>query len=230
MQPFHQRATLPLPIVAISACLAGDAVRYDGDHQAQPLLMQTLQQRVRWLRICPEVAAGLGVPRPPVQLRQGGHGITVVEVDDPTRNHTAALHRGVADSIRQLIASPPAAIVLKARSPSCGSGSTPLFDQRGTAVGLTDGVFAQACRICFPGVPLLDEAALTTPQACQALALLLLIRTDINQVDAAQRQALDAHYRNFGIDTSVPSQLAAQLAAWSPQHIAQAFEACWLDT
>lgn len=227
MKLFHDRAVLPLPRVAISACLAGDAVRYDGDHKAQPLLLQTLRQQVRWIRLCPEVAAGLGVPRPAVQLRQGGHGIAVVEVAEPARNHTTALQQAVTDSIRQLMTSPPAAIVLKARSPSCGIGSTSLFDDQGASMGVTDGIFAKACRTHFPTIPLVDEAALTSVHACQAFALLLIIRTDIEQVDPARRPALDAHYRNGGIDTTAPWLLPQQLAAWPQQRITQSFAALW---
>jgi len=237
MQPYHDFADLPVPVVAISACLAGDNVRYDGDHKAQPLLLQTLAHCVHWLRLCPEVAAGMGVPRPPVQLRQASHGIAVVEVGRAERDHTAALQRGVADVMQQLLAQPPAAIVLKARSPSCGTGSTPLFNDKGEPFAVTDGLFARACRERFADIPLLDEAALATPTACQAFALLLLIRADIahthitqanrTHAEATRRHALDAHYLGIGIDTTTPQQLAQTLACWSSQQIAHAFDAIW---
>jgi len=239
MQPFNNFAALPVPVVAISACLAGDNVRYDGDHKAQPLLLQTLTHCVRWLRLCPEVAAGMGIPRPPVQLRQAGRGIAVVEVERTERDHTATLQRGVIDVMQQLNVQLPAAIVLKARSPSCGTGTTPLFNDKGEPFAVTDGLFARACRERFADIPLLDEAALATQTACQAFALLLLIRADIAhanqagipQTEVAQRHALNAHYRGFGIDTTAPQQLsqklAQQLAGWSSQQIAHAFNAIW---
>jgi len=227
MQPFHDVATLPVPLVAISGCLAGDNVRYDGDHKAQPLLLRTLTPHVRWLHICPEVAAGMGVPRPAVQLRAEDHDIAVVEVGNTARNHTSALQRGVASVIQQLLAQPLAAIVLKARSPSCGTGSTPLFNDIGEPIALTDGLFARACREHFDNIPLLDETALATTTACQAFALLLLIRADITCVTAPQRKQLDAHYRGFDIDTRTPQQLQQQLAGWSSQQIGHAFKTIW---
>jgi uncharacterized protein YbbK (DUF523 family) len=231
MRPFHDLDVLPLPVVAISACLAGDAVRYDGDHKLQPLLLRTLDRRIRWLHICPEMAAGLGVPRPPVQLRAGAEGIAVVEVDDPARDHTAALQQGVSDIMQQLRMQRPAAIVLKARSPSCGTGSTPLFNHEGVAQALTDGVFAHACRQHFPDIPLLDEAALMTLPACQTLALALLIRTDVEHADASHRPAIEAHYGCFGIeiDLSQPQRLMSQIADWPPRRIAEAFDAMWSE-
>lgn len=227
MQPFHDIAALPLPLVAISACLAGDNVRYDGDHKAQPMLLQTLAPCVRWLHICPEVAAGMGVPRPPVQLHAHGDGIAVVEVGNIASDHTSALQRGVADVMQQLLAQPLAAIVLKARSPSCGTGSTPLFNDAGEPIALTDGLFARACRERWGDIPLIDEAALATTTACQAFALLLLIRADMNKADASQRPQLDAHYRAFGIDTSTQQQLKQQLAGWSAQRIGKVFAGIW---
>lgn len=229
MRPFHDLAVLPLPVVAISACLAGDAVRYDGDHKLQPLLRRTLERRVRWLNICPEMAAGLGVPRPPVQLRADVKGIAVVEVNDPARDHTTALQQGVSNIMKQLRMQRPAAIVLKARSPSCGTGTTPLFNTEGVAQALTDGVFAHACRQHFTDIPLLDEAALMTLQACQTLALALLIRTDAEYADVNLRAAISAHYGSFGIeiDLSQPQRLMSQIADWPASRIAEAFNAMW---
>jgi len=229
MQPFHDVTTLPIPLVAISGCLAGDNVRYDGDHKAQPLLLRTLTPCVRWLPICPEIAAGMGVPRPPVQLRAQGGDIAVIEVGSPDRNHTVALQHGVASVIQQLHAQPLAAIILKARSPSCGIGSTPLFKAADESIALTDGLFARACREHFGDIPLLDEAALAITTACQAFALLLLIRADLAHVAATQREKLNAHYRDFKIDTTAPHQLQQQLAEWSERKISHAFTKIWSD-
>lgn len=229
---FHDPALLPTPTVAISACLAGDHVRYDGDHKAQPLVLQTLARHVIWVRFCPEVAAGFGIPRPPIQLRRRDRGskdsdIRVVEVAAPSRDRTNALQRGVADMMQQLGQQPPDAIVLKARSPSCGPGNTPLFNDDGNRTDtLTDGLMAHACRERFANALICDEEALTTPSACQALALTLLIRSDISHCSAAQKPALRAHYCGFGIDTAdmLHSQAMQQLAGWSSQRIAQAFD------
>jgi uncharacterized protein YbbK (DUF523 family) len=175
------------------------------------------------------VAAGLGIPRPPIQLRRHTAGIAVVEVDDPTRDHSIALQQG-AESLLQLLGKQrPSAIVLKARSPSCGTGTTSLFDDSGAAIALTDGIFAQACRAHFPDIPLLDEEALLTEAACQAFALLLLIRTDIEHGGPASRRALDAHYALAGIDTRLADaqHLQSQLAHWPERRIAEAFNSMW---
>lgn len=227
MRPFHPLASLSPPLVAISGCLAGDNVRYDGDNKAQAVMLQTLSHCVRWLPVCPEVAAGMGIPRPPVQLRRTTQDIAVVEVENSQRDHTQALRQGVTDVVRQLQLQAPDAIVLKARSPSCGIGSTPLHDAAGAPAGLTDGLFARACRGQFSDIPLLDEAALATTTACQAFAVLLSIRADIARVDMQQRNALDSHYRGLDLDTTIPLRLAQQISDWTPQRIGEAFNALW---
>jgi uncharacterized protein YbbK (DUF523 family) len=223
MQPFHASASLPRPVVAISACLTGANVRYDAGHKAQPLLLQLLTPCVHWLPLCPEVAAGMGVPRPPVQLRTDGGGLAVVMVDDPADDRTDELQQGVISLMQQLQARPPDAIVLKARSPSCGLASTPLFDASGRQLAAVDGVFARACRARFGNVPLLDENALTTAHACRVFALQLLMRMDIAHAGSEQQLALRQHYLGAGIDTE--QSLDAQLAAWPAQRVARTFEA-----
>src|SRR5690625_7479154 len=61
-----------LPAVAVSACMTGQAVRYDGGHRHQAELLDALADRLEILPLCPEFR--LGIPRTPVQrvlTRQG---------------------------------------------------------------------------------------------------------------------------------------------------------------
>src|SRR5437899_3341862 len=63
------RSSLPTPLrLGISACLLGQAVRYDGGHKRDPFLAETLGRFVEWVPVCPEVELGLGVPREPIRL------------------------------------------------------------------------------------------------------------------------------------------------------------------
>ena len=54
--------------IGISSCLLGDEVRFDGGHKRDPFLTDTLAPFVEWVRVCPEVEIGMGVPREPVRL------------------------------------------------------------------------------------------------------------------------------------------------------------------
>src|SRR5690606_24477859 len=62
--------------VGISSCLLGEKVRYDGQHQLQPYIEQTLGEFFQFLPFCPEVAIGLGVPRQPIRLVRDRPGIS----------------------------------------------------------------------------------------------------------------------------------------------------------
>ena len=57
--------TLTIPI-AISSCLIGQNVRYDGKHKLQAWLESVAG--VEWIPICPELEAGMPVPREKIQI------------------------------------------------------------------------------------------------------------------------------------------------------------------
>ncbi|OLD64465.1 MAG: hypothetical protein AUI47_05820 [Acidobacteria bacterium 13_1_40CM_2_68_5] len=58
----------PVIRVGISACLLGQAVRYDGGHKRDSIIIEALGCLFEWVPVCPEVEAGLGVPREPLAL------------------------------------------------------------------------------------------------------------------------------------------------------------------
>lgn len=49
--------------LGVSSCL-GHAVRFDGDHERNAFLGETLVPPVEWVSVCPEVGAGFPVRRP----------------------------------------------------------------------------------------------------------------------------------------------------------------------
>lgn len=144
------------PLIGISACLLGNRVRYDGHHKRADLIVDTLSPRVDWLPVCPEVEAGLGVPRPPVRLVRAGHEVRVIGVDDPALDVTGVLTRHAEHRVRNL--SGISGFILKSRSPSCGLSSTPLRDSG----ELISGVFANHLQRTWPELPLAEEQQLTS--------------------------------------------------------------------
>jgi uncharacterized protein YbbK (DUF523 family) len=102
--------------VLISACLLGDAVRYDGASKAvhHPVLTTWLAEG-RVVRACPELAGGLAVPRPPAERR--GASIVTNRGEDVT----AEFSRGAQVALELCRAHGITVAVLKENSPSCGS-------------------------------------------------------------------------------------------------------------
>ncbi|MGR9202945.1 DUF523 domain-containing protein [Rhizobium leguminosarum] len=65
--------------ILVSACLMGQAVRYDG--RAKPLLhpaIETWRAEGRLVTICPEMSAGMKVPRPPAEIANAATGEEVL--------------------------------------------------------------------------------------------------------------------------------------------------------
>ncbi len=74
------RLTNTPPKILISACLLGQPVRYDG--KGKPLFHPAIdrwRQEGRLVTICPEMAGGMPVPRPPAEIEKGASGIDVLE-------------------------------------------------------------------------------------------------------------------------------------------------------
>lgn len=156
MKP-EDTSSLRVP-VAISACLLGEPVRYDGRDKLCPQLVDSLRQHFVLIAICPEVAIGLGVPRPSIQLVQDSAGIQARGLQEPSHDVTdllASYGHDVAITQTELCG-----YVFKARSPSCGLGSAPLFDINGHPIGKTNGVYANAILTTQKILPVADEEQL----------------------------------------------------------------------
>ena len=123
------------PGVLVSACLAGEPVRYDGrDQQLSGPDWDRLLRACRVLPVCPEVSGGLTVPRPPAEIAGGTgddvlDGAAVVATRDGS-DVTPAFVEGARQILRRAEASGVRAALLAERSPSCGS--TFIYDGRFT--------------------------------------------------------------------------------------------------
>lgn len=70
--------TGPRPNVLVSACLMGAPVRYDGrGKRLEENLIERLSAACQLVPLCPELAGGFQVPRPPAEIENGmtGHDI-----------------------------------------------------------------------------------------------------------------------------------------------------------
>jgi len=140
------------PRVGVSACLLGEAVRWDGRHKREEWIVRDLAAVVTLVPVCPEVEMGLGVPRPPIRIDGDGRLVTV----DGGVDLTARMARFAADRLAALEGI--AGFVLKANSPSCGKTGVPHGDH---ATG--PGLFAAALLRRFPDLPVEDEVRLRDP-------------------------------------------------------------------
>ncbi|MFI6316240.1 YbgA family protein [Nonomuraea sp. NPDC050556] len=142
------------PRVAVSSCLLGEPVRFNGGHSRDRFLAGLLDPYVDWVPICPEMEIGLGAPRETVRLEVGPRLMTrTTRVDLTDRMTTLARERAgglVADGY-----------VFKARSPSCGIHGIPLYGPEGQPVDRRNrGMFSGAVMDAHPLLPVEDEGRL----------------------------------------------------------------------
>lgn len=147
--------------VGISACLLGHEVRYDGAHKYNSYIERTLGQYFEFRTFCPEVEAGLGIPRPCVQLREMTDGvIRCVGVKDHSLDVTERLEQASArqhDWLGGLCG-----YILKKDSPSCGMARVKIYKHEIPARQGT-GIFADYLQHTFPNLPLEEEGRLGDP-------------------------------------------------------------------
>lgn len=105
--------------IAVSACLLGEPCRYDGGSRPCEDVL-ALGERHELVPVCPEVMGGLAVPHPPCEIALSEHGLRVV--DEHGSDMTGAFVAGAAKALEVAQQEQCAFAVLKAKSPSCGSG------------------------------------------------------------------------------------------------------------
>ncbi len=142
--------------VLVSACLLGEAVRYDGGSKPldSPCLARwRAEGRVR--PVCPEALGGLPIPRPPAELQADGRVRDRAGVD-----RTEAFERGASRVLD--LAEGAALALLKEGSPSCGSRRIHDGSFRGLRI---PGEGRAAAALARAGIPVFGEDRMTVAEA-----------------------------------------------------------------
>ena len=148
--------------VGISACLLGQAVRFDGGHKRDRYVVDVLGAAFAWQPVCPEVGIGLGTPRESLRLVAGPGGPRLVAPRSGS-DHTEAMREHAAAEVERLAALPVRGFVLKKDSPSCGLERVRVYDGGGSPARTGTGVFAAELRRRLPDLPLEEEGRLQDP-------------------------------------------------------------------
>ena len=147
------------PHVGVSQCLVGDAVRYDGQSKINTIVIEKLGEIFELFPVCPEVEAGLSVPRPPVQLTGSIQKPKLTGRDDPSLDVTIIMQNYCNKKPAEL--NHLSGFIFKSRSPSCGLNSTPVYIDEHCATRTSRGVFANALCNDYPGLPVIEESEFT---------------------------------------------------------------------
>lgn len=104
----------------VSACLCGVNCRYDANNNEISLVSELVKQG-KAIAVCPEVLAGLPIPRVPCEIvsdNLGNQRVVNRNGVDLTKEFTLGAEKAlkIAKAVNTKIA------ILKAKSPSCGCG------------------------------------------------------------------------------------------------------------
>lgn len=146
--------------IAISSCLLGQEVRYDGGHKHNAYITQTLGEYFEYTAFCPEVAIGLGIPRPAIQLVQVGAEVRVCGSKDPELDVTKSLQVYARSVLPAL--SGYCGYIFKRASPSCGMERVKIF-RDGKPVASGRGAYADVIIKALPELPVEEEGRLMDP-------------------------------------------------------------------
>ena len=100
-------------MILVSACLTGKNCKYNGGNNLNVKLVEFLKDK-EYVLVCPELQAGLGVPRKPVELVNN-------EIKDSEGvDYTNKIDKGIDKILDRLDLDKIDYAILQSRSPSCG--------------------------------------------------------------------------------------------------------------
>ena len=124
--------------VLVSACLLGVNCKYNGGNNYCEAVVKFVKDK-EIISLCPEMLAGMGCPRTPIEIVDG------VLMDRNGNNVDVAMRKAVAEAMEQIRGEDISCAILQSRSPTCGVNQ--VYD--GTFSGNLisgSGIFARTLR------------------------------------------------------------------------------------
>lgn len=186
------------PVLGISGCLTGSAVRFDGGHKRMGFVMDELAQWVSFRPVCPEMAIGLPTPRPAMRLTLTDSGETQLRFSKPPHDDiTQKMADFTADYLPKI--GDLSGFIVCAKSPSCGMERVRLYDENGNR-GRKEGVglFTAALLETYPWLPVEEDGRLHDPVLRENFIERVFALHELNTLRAkglTRRALLDFHSR-----------------------------------
>jgi uncharacterized protein YbgA (DUF1722 family)/uncharacterized protein YbbK (DUF523 family) len=155
--------TGPAVRLGISSCLLGQQVRYDGGHQLDHYLVDTLGRYVEWVPVCPEVEMGLPVPRETMRLVGDPEHPRLVAPKSGT-DYTERMVAWARARAAELVDEALHGFVFKKNSPSSGLYRVRVYDEHGMPQRVGTGLFPREMQRRFPLLPMEEDGRLHDPR------------------------------------------------------------------
>lgn len=99
--------------VLVSGCLLGENCKYNGGNNYNPRIVEFLKDK-EVISICPEIMAGMGCPRNPIEIVDG------VLTDCHGKNVDSLIRKSVMEIMERIRDEEIQCAILQSRSPTCG--------------------------------------------------------------------------------------------------------------
>ena len=99
--------------ILVSGCLLGENCKYNGGNNYNPRVVEFLKDK-EVISICPEIMAGMGCPRNPIEIVDG------VLTDCHGKNVDSLIRKSVMEIMERIRDEEIQCVVLQSRSPTCG--------------------------------------------------------------------------------------------------------------
>ncbi|MDP2893114.1 MAG: DUF523 and DUF1722 domain-containing protein [Sulfurimonas sp.] len=183
--------------IAVSACLLGEKVRFDGGHKHDRFVTDELGRYASFVPFCPEAIA-FGTPRPSIRLVNMEDGYNIISNKNGT-NLTKELQDRSYQELHKIAGTNLSGIIFKSKSPSCGMGSAKAYLENGFADSKADGMFVAICKEKFPLLPMEEEGRLQDDWLRENFIMQLFAYDSIQMLKESKpdmRAVVDFHTKN----------------------------------
>ena len=148
--------------LGISACLLGQSVRYNGGHQLDHFLKDTLGKFVDYVPVCPEVECGFGVPREAFRLIGKPDRPRLITIN-AKQDFTDLMETWARKRVEEIEREGLCGFIFKGGSPSSGMERVKVYDDKGVPAKIGVGIFARIFMEHFPLIPVEEDGRLHDP-------------------------------------------------------------------
>jgi uncharacterized protein YbgA (DUF1722 family)/uncharacterized protein YbbK (DUF523 family) len=145
--------------IGVSSCLLGKEVRYNGGHSLDRYITGTLSDYFTFVDVCPEVEAGLGIPRETLRL-VGDPDAPRLMTTKTKKDFTETMQKWAKQRIKNFEKEDLCGFIFKKGSPSSGMERVRVYTERGMPSNRGSGMFARAFMDHFPLIPTEEDGRL----------------------------------------------------------------------
>ena len=148
--------------IGLSACLAGDDVRYNGQNCLNKLITRDLDEYFEYVKVCPEMAIGMGTPRETIRVIRDGD--LQLRASRSNTDFSDKMRAFAAADMERVKNAKLCGFILKKGSPSCGVFRVKVYNPEGMPqVEKTSGFYAAQLMESCPWLPVEEDGRLNDP-------------------------------------------------------------------